>query len=65
MLSLTAHEGRWEDLADQVAINVLAVAAAPPQANTVTLIGENVFVGRIVGHGLYLPVTLKVRGGPH
>jgi hypothetical protein len=43
-LSLTAHEGRWPGLADEVAITLLAVGDAP-QANTVTLIGEQVFVG--------------------
>ena len=46
MLSLTAHEGRWEGLADEVAINLLAVGSGDPQANTVTLIGEEVFIGR-------------------
>jgi hypothetical protein len=44
-LSLTAHEGRWEGLADEVAINLLAVGTGEPRANTVTLIGEEVFVG--------------------
>lgn len=45
MLSLTAHEGRWEGLADEVAINLLALGAGEPHANTVTLIGEEVFIG--------------------
>ena len=47
MLSLTAHEGRWEGLADEVAINLLAVGG-DPRGNTVTLIGEQVFVGNEV-----------------
>ncbi|MBN1963428.1 MAG: hypothetical protein JW910_02205, partial [Anaerolineae bacterium] len=43
-LSLTAHEGRWEGLSDEVAISFLAVGG-DLQANTVTLIGEEVFIG--------------------
>ena len=39
MLSLTAHEGRWEELADEVAINLLAVGNEP-RCNTVTLIAR-------------------------
>jgi hypothetical protein len=45
-VSLTAHEGRWEGLADEVAINFLAVGGREIRANTVTLIGEEVFVGK-------------------
>jgi len=60
MLSLTAHEGRWEGLADEVAINLLAVGSGKPRANTVTLIGEDVFVGsEALGHQLYLPAVLE------
>jgi hypothetical protein len=44
MLSLTAHEGRRLGLADEVTINILAVGSQP-QANIITLIGEEVFVG--------------------
>jgi hypothetical protein len=44
MLSLTAHEGRWEGLADEVSINFLAIGSGPPWAAAVTLIGEEVFV---------------------
>jgi hypothetical protein len=44
MLSMTAHEGRWEGLADEVAISFLAVGETEPRGNTVTLIGEEVFV---------------------
>ena len=44
MLSLTAHEGRWEGLADEVTISLLAVGDMPPRAAKVTLIGEEVFV---------------------
>lgn len=43
-LSLTAREGYWEGMADEVTINLMAVGGEP-QANTITLIGEEVFVG--------------------
>ncbi len=59
MLSLTAHEGRWEGLADEVTINLLAVGTAYPCANTVTLIGEEVFIGSDVLHHVYLPAILR------
>ena len=59
MLSLTAHEGRWEGLADEVAINLLAVGGAEPRGNTVTLIGEEVFIGNDWTSWVYLPVVLK------
>jgi hypothetical protein len=45
-ISLTAHEGRWEGLADEVSISLLAVGGSELRANTVTLIGEEVFIGR-------------------
>jgi hypothetical protein len=44
-VSLTAREGMWEGLADEVAINFLAVGGDEIRANTVTLIGEEVFIG--------------------
>jgi hypothetical protein len=63
MLSLTAHEGRWEGLADEVAINLLAVGGPEPRGNTVTLIGEEVFVqsGEEPGqvYPVYLPLVMK------
>ena len=59
MLSLTAHEGLWEGLADEVAINLLAIGAEVPQGNTVTLIGEEVFVGSDARPWIYLPLILK------
>jgi hypothetical protein len=59
MLSLTAHEGRWEGLADEVTINLLAVGTDYPCANTVTLIGEEVFIGSDVLRHVYLPLALK------
>ena len=59
MLSLTAHEGRWEGLADEVTINLLAVGTAYPCANTVTLIGEEVFIGSDVLRHVYLPLVLR------
>jgi hypothetical protein len=57
MLSLTAHEGKWEGLADEVAINLLAVGGEP-RGNTVTLISEEVFIGNAV-HQVYLPMALR------
>ena len=61
MLSLTAHEGRWEGLADEVAINMLALGAGAPRAAAVTLIGEEVFVrsGPREGDVVYLPLVLR------
>ena len=56
-VSLTAHEGEWEGLADEVAINLLAVGSQA-RSNTVTLIGEEVFIGNEI-HRIYLPLTLK------
>jgi hypothetical protein len=44
-LSLTAHEGRWEGLSDEVAISMLAVGGDTPASNTITLIGEEIFIG--------------------
>jgi hypothetical protein len=57
MLSLTAHEGIWEGLADEVAINLLAVGGEL-RANTVTLIGEEIFIGNEI-HPVYAPMILK------
>ena len=57
-VSLTAHEGRWEGLADEVEINLLAVGDHTPWANTVTLIGEEVFLGNKV-ETLYLPLVRR------
>jgi len=57
MLSLTAHEGPWEGLADEVAINLLAEGSGA-RANTVTLIGEEVFIGGQVRR-VYLPLVLR------
>ena len=62
MLSLTAREGRWEGLADEVAINLLAIGGKV-RGNTVTLIGEEVFVESKLDHGLYLPVILRGYAG--
>jgi hypothetical protein len=57
MLSLTAHEGRRLGLADEVTINLLAVDLQP-RANTVTLIGEEVYVGSLP-RGTYLPLVIR------
>jgi hypothetical protein len=59
-LSLTAHEGMWEGLADEVAINLLSVGGTL-RANTVTLIGEEVFIENDNGgtYQVYLPIILK------
>jgi hypothetical protein len=59
MLSLTAHEGLWEGLADEVAINLLATGSGKPRANTVTLIGEEVFVESNLTARIYLPLVLR------
>ncbi|MBM4430328.1 MAG: hypothetical protein FJ026_08300 [Chloroflexi bacterium] len=59
MLSLTAHEGLWEGLADEVAINLLAIGGQELLGNTVTLIGEEVFVGSDGRPWVYLPAVLK------
>jgi hypothetical protein len=58
-LSTTAHEGMWEGLADEVTIHLLAEGGNPPRANTVTLIGEEAFVGTDAAQALYLPLILK------
>ena len=57
-VSLTAHEGIWEGLADEVEINLLSLGTSTPHANTVTLIGEEVFIGNEI-HQVFLPVVLK------
>jgi hypothetical protein len=57
MLSLTAHEGQRLGLADEVSINLLAVGSQP-NANTITLIGEEIFVGSLP-RATYLPVVLN------
>lgn len=63
MLSLIAHEGRWEGLADEVTISLLAVGSGEPRAATVTLIGEEVFM--TTGQAetwstVYLPLILRL-----
>ena len=60
MLSLIAREGRWEGLADEVSISLLA-AGGEPRANTVTLIGEEIFV-ESVPIGVYLPLVVRDQG---
>jgi len=58
MISLTAHEGRWVGLADEVEINLLAVGSLEgPQAATVTLIGEEIFLKAAVR--IYVPLVLR------
>jgi len=59
-ISLTAHEGQWEGLADEVTINLLALGSQA-RSNTVTLMGEEVFIGSDQKPWLYLPVILKRR----
>jgi hypothetical protein len=61
MVSLTAQEGKWEGLADEVAINFLAMTPSGPRAATVTLIGEEVFVrpGEIPGAPVFLPLVRR------
>jgi hypothetical protein len=57
-VSLTAHEGEWEGLADEVSINLLAVGEIEPRGNTVTLIGEEVFITNDIW-GVHLPLVLS------
>jgi hypothetical protein len=42
-----------------VVLSLLAVRAQGPQGNTVTLIGEEVFVGSDARPWIYLPLILK------
>ncbi len=58
MLSLTAHEGQWPGLADEVAIHFLA-EGSNPQAASVTLIGEEIFIETTPWHRLYLPTIIR------
>jgi hypothetical protein len=61
-VSLTAHEGRWEGLSDEVKISLLASTPAGPLANTVTLIGEEIFVWNdmgVEGNCVYLPLVKR------
>jgi hypothetical protein len=58
MLSLTAREGLWEGLADQVTIHFLAVGSSTPRAGSVVLIGEQVFV-RDSGYQIMLPLVIR------
>ena len=44
-VSLTAREGHWEGLANEVTINLLAVGGETSFGNTITLIGEEIFIG--------------------
>jgi hypothetical protein len=58
-VSLTAREGLWEGLADEVEINLLAVGdGIEPRADTVTLQGEEILIDSVV-HQVYLPVILR------
>ncbi|MBN1202777.1 MAG: carboxypeptidase regulatory-like domain-containing protein [Anaerolineae bacterium] len=45
-LSLTAREGHWPGLADEVSINALAVGS-DIRATTITLIGEQLYIGGV------------------
>jgi hypothetical protein len=60
MVSLTAREGRWEGLADEVTINLLAIGPNEQRAANVTLIGEEIFVksGDRAGQAVYLPLMV-------
>ncbi len=58
MISLIAHEGQWEGLADEVSINLLA-EGGQPLATTITLIGEEVFVETTPWHWIYLPTITR------
>ncbi|MBN1538405.1 MAG: hypothetical protein JW908_16840 [Anaerolineales bacterium] len=58
MLSLWAHEGLWEGLADEVSIHFLATGTDFIRAASVTLIGEEVFVDT-PENIIYLPVVIR------
>ena len=60
MLALTAHEGRWRGLADEVTVSFLATGGEA-QATAVTLLGEEVFVESTpsLAQWAYLPVVWK------
>ena len=60
MLALTAHEGLWRGLADEVTISFLATGGEA-QATTVTLLGEEVFVETtpLAAQWIYLPAVWK------
>jgi hypothetical protein len=57
MLSLTAHDGRHEGLADEVTINMMAVGGRPA-ANSITFIGEEIFVASSLYH-TQIPLILQ------
>jgi len=62
MLSLTAREGIWEGLADEVTISFLAVGSGMPRAAQVILIGEQVFVesdASQAGSKVYIPMVRR------
>jgi hypothetical protein len=60
MLSLTAHEGLWEGLSDEVSINMVAIGDGGARANTLTLIGEEVFVEQVTWpYRVFLPLSAK------
>jgi len=58
MISLTAHEGRWEGLADEVSIHFLATGTDLIRAASVTFIGEEVFIDSPLRF-IYLPAVLR------
>ena len=52
--------GWWKGLADEVAINLLAVEEVEPRANTVTLIAEEVHTLPVErGRQVFLSLVLK------
>jgi hypothetical protein len=58
MISLTAHDGKWEGLANEVSIRFLAAGTDSPRAASVTLIGEEVFIDNPLLF-IYLPATMR------
>jgi hypothetical protein len=56
MVSLTAHEGWWEGLADEVDIHFFAAGPGWSRAAAVTLVGEEVFVISGPSYSDYLPL---------
>jgi hypothetical protein len=58
-VSLLSRDGKWEGLADEVSIGMLSVGGPEPRANTVTLIGEEVFITGSATNWVHLPLVLR------
>ena len=58
-VSLLSRDGRWEGLADEVNIGLLAVGGPEHRGNVVTLLGEEIFTPGAPSHRAYLPLVLR------